>query len=945
MGVLYQDAERPSDGKMEGSDSLYVRGQQIMSVSTFVKEIESLRIHREAEGRLIRHTDDKIFASHMLPVVLVEIDTPSIIRRKIAALKKSSSTVRNRIVSSSESEEEADDSKLPAVSSPRTLSSAPPASSRTSNHSDGSDSETKFSEDDFLPDLLNITDPSYDTSRKSIPKKTKLLQGHPVKKRRYVKKFKAPKLFKGGDGKLMKAAKQVCLEKQKMFAKSDKGKRVFKSGQENDKTALTGEQPKDSKNHEYKFKQSFSTSHHFKTTRITEFKPFAKSPKDVERKLTTSSDMTKHVSDLQDINRGNNKEEAVAKRCELRMLLQKRLESPPPVKSGESPKDPEPEIPGLSGETSISQEASNCDYDSDETVIYEETVIRNSGSLLAGTPPEQSSTRKRSSSDDRDDNKKLKTAAESSHGLRIVPSPVPFVEQSSYNRETDGEQQIKIQQVEGGVTDAFESPDLSSKPEIKKLKLLKVKMEMKTALEKRLNTAKEIHEENLRKEKAAYERRIRSEERRYQSEVTIIEKKKQKLDDEINSILMHSEENVEGGTADASPTLSVILPVPDKDNSQPQVGPAEGLLARLPKTKVPASGCQQVNVEESPPKPKRGRPRKIKPIPRLDVSSLPPVQSVAPVTAPSQPMMFKPNPAQPCPNVVVSSGGAIQQKSYNTVRSHKNQSHAEPNNPAVLHNPAVLRTPALFSHDKKKSISSATSQILGQLSSSIQSLNTPQVAPHFQPQGPIQIPQFQTPNSGLLLVPSQGGIPVSGPVLVNAMNPVVTDSQRISFIDKPPSVAQFLGSAVPLLSIPSTTQLSSASQTSPHVSVSMGSAARLAQPQKSHLLVAAQPAITSGSATQAKALPSNSSVTTPHPVTKTEAVYGDTSKHLILSKPDHFSPNDEERSSSPENGESCFLCGSPSEFECCNGLMYCSADCKSKDWGRHAGECAHNSNK
>ncbi|XP_066955350.1 nucleolar protein dao-5-like isoform X7 [Macrobrachium rosenbergii] len=862
MGVLYQDAERPSDGKMEGSDSLYVRGQQIMSVSTFVKEIESLRIHREAEGRLIRHTDDKIFASHMLPVVLVEIDTPSIIRRKIAALKKSSSTVRNRIVSSSESEEEADDSKLPAVSSPRTLSSAPPASSRTSNHSDGSDSETKFSEDDFLPDLLNITDPSYDTSRKSIPKKTKLLQGHPVKKRRYVKKFKAPKLFKGGDGKLMKAAKQVCLEKQKMFAKSDKGKRVFKSGQENDKTALTGEQPKDSKNHEYKFKQSFSTSHHFKTTRITEFKPFAKSPKDVERKLTTSSDMTKHVSDLQDINRGNNKEEAVAKRCELRMLLQKRLESPPPVKSGESPKDPEPEIPGLSGETSISQEASNCDYDSDETVIYEETVIRNSGSLLAGTPPEQSSTRKRSSSDDRDDNKKLKTAAESSHGLRIVPSPVPFVEQSSYNRETDGEQQIKIQQVEGGVTDAFESPDLSSKPEIKKLKLLKVKMEMKTALEKRLNTAKEIHEENLRKEKAAYERRIRSEERRYQSEVTIIEKKKQKLDDEINSILMHSEENVEGGTADASPTLSVILPVPDKDNSQPQVGPAEGLLARLPKTKVniikdasvsrfgtsqnsvPASGCQQVNVEESPPKPKRGRPRKIKPIPRLDVSSLPPVQSVAPVTAPSQPMMFKPNPAQPCPNVVVSSG-----------------------------------------------------------------------------------------------------IPVSGPVLVNAMNPVVTDSQRISFIDKPPSVAQFLGSAVPLLSIPSTTQLSSASQTSPHVSVSMGSAARLAQPQKSHLLVAAQPAITSGSATQAKALPSNSSVTTPHPVTKTEAVYGDTSKHLILSKPDHFSPNDEERSSSPENGESCFLCGSPSEFECCNGLMYCSADCKSKDWGRHAGECAHNSNK
>ncbi|XP_064109794.1 uncharacterized protein LOC135217728 isoform X3 [Macrobrachium nipponense] len=955
MGVLYQDAERPSKSKMEGSDSFYVQGQQIMSVNTFVREIESLRIHREAEGPLIRHTDNKIFASHMLPVVLVEIDTPSVIRRKIAALKKGSLTVRNRIVSSSESEEEVDGHKLPVVSSSRTLTSAPPvASSHISNHSDGPDSETNFSEDDFLPDL---SDPSYDIHKRSTPKKTKLLKGHPDKKSDYIKKrLKTTKIFKGSDGKLMKAAKQNCLAKQKMFAISPKDKRVFKSGQENDKTALTGEQQKDNKIHEYKAKPSFSTAHHFKTTGIAELKPFAKSPKDVERKLTTSIDL-RHVSDLQEKNRGNNKEEAVEKRSQLRILLQKRLESPPPVsplKSCESPKDPEPEIESLSGEMNVSQETSNCNYDSDDTIIFEEDS------------PGDSGTKKRKNSDDKDDNKKLKTAAESSHGLRIVPSPIPFIEQSSYNREADGEQQIKIQQVEGGVTDAFESSDPSSNPEIKKLKLLKVKMEMKTALEKRLSTAKKIHEENLRKEKAAYERRIRAEERRYQSEVTVIENKKQKLDVEINSILVYGEENIESGTADASPTLSVVLAVPHEDSSQPEVKPAEGLEARLSKAKlniipdacvsrfgtlpnlVPATSCtvgsgvpplqvgntapgyNNVNVEEPHPKPKRGRPRKIKPVPMLDVMSLPPAQSVGPVTAPSQPVMFKQKTVQPCPNVVVSSDGAIHNKSYDTVRSPQKQIHPK------LSNSTVLPSPALFSHDIKTSVSSTTSPILVQISPAFQSPNTPQI--HLPP-------QFQTPNSGVLFVSSQGGIPVSGPVIVNAMSPAITDSQRISFTEKPASVAQSLSSSTPLLSIPSTTQLSSASQTSAYVSTGMGGATRLTQHQKSHLLVAAQPAITSGSATQAKPLPSNSSVITSHPVTKTGAVYGETSKRLTLSKADHFSPNEEERSSSPEAEQSCFLCGSPGEFVCCNSIVYCSADCKSKDWGRHSGECAHSSSK
>ncbi|XP_068202413.1 uncharacterized protein [Palaemon carinicauda] len=968
-------------GKMNGSDSFYVRGKQIMSVNIFVREIEGLRI---------RSKENKIFGGHLLPVVRVENDSPSKIRQKIADLKKGSDlSVRDCGISlSSEDENQVDDPQPSVISSSKTPL-VPSASSRISSHSDGSDSETLCSDDEVLPDLSEISDPSFNINRKRSPEKIKSPRRHLEKKK---KKKMMPKHVKSREGKLMKAAKQNWLAKKEMFVVSSKDKRVLKNDQENGKSPLNSEGKDKSSNisFDHKLKPSPLATHSFKTTGIAELKPYAKSPKDVERKLTSSTDTVKTLNDSKVINRASTKEQEMERQSNLRMLLQKRLESPPPIKSIECKEAHISEKSSFS-ELNTTQDSQTHEYDSDDTIIYEETASNHVENVLPDIPAVYSSKMKRKSSADRDSNKKLKTTTEPSSGLRFVPSPVPFVVHSPPGSETEGEQHIRIQQVEGGITDAFQSPQSSSTSESNKLKLLKEKMEKKTGLEKKLNSVKEMFEENLKREKAEYERRVSMLESNYKKEVDVIGKVKQKLEDEINSILMYGEEEqtaaAESQAVDAASTMPTLVPLPEEESLQEEILPIKSHKTGPKRTKLlniisdaninkfgtlhnspslsdtEKSGGSAIQMGtpinplsiETPTKRKRGRPKLNKQPPVSNVASsssrtssampMPPVYSVAPETAQS-----KQKRHQTSQNVVVTPDGtikAIQRHPkthgepppyYESLMSRMEKVQPNPSNPSV-HSPHMR----LSSNQSTLPSASAQSQILVQLAPSFQTMNQSQINSQFQPQSAIQIPpQFQAQNSSLLFVPSQGVIPTSGPVIVNS----VSDSQMINYLEHPASDAQSGSETVPSFTLPSTTQLPVVSQALSYVPsvnasrASMASARRPTQHQKSHLLVAAQPSIVSSSAAQAKAVPSNQGVIASHALAKSATVFGEPAKSMHI--PKVFGPNEEERSSSPEAEQSCFLCGSPGGFVCCNSIVYCSEDCKSKDWVRHSAECAHN---
>ncbi|KAK7073380.1 hypothetical protein SK128_016710 [Halocaridina rubra] len=434
-------------------------GKQIMSVKTFLQEIEGLRrAYAQPSGKR---------GGPMLPNVLVHRDTPKDIQRKQRALKRSSAFHRKSGIDEfpMKYKDFMDSAPESADFSPLSLQS---------QNSNGNMSELSdwLSDADSLPNLSEDEDPSY--TNRFFKKKTSCpLQGQG----RGKKRGRPPKLkigesikkpcYNSGDGRLMKSARKNCLQKLKMYSNGRKDKRPRKASDENVTFRTVSHRKALAECSHISTLESLqpNTSSHYRTTQIAQLKPFAKSPKDVEK----SPDP---MNTLNTIYRTSKDHEVTKDPEEFRQVLKNRLATfPLKYSDAHNVNDKRKSCTdSMALDDSIDLDGNS----SHETIPYDDvqpnittsnkkmkTVIKEGNHYT-----EAAIVSEMVMPDITASNKKMKAVIHEGNypQLPVATSPINF--QESLIDTTDTEAAIVIEKVAGGVHDAFDSPERDVSQEV-----------------------------------------------------------------------------------------------------------------------------------------------------------------------------------------------------------------------------------------------------------------------------------------------------------------------------------------------------------------------------------------------------------------------------------------------------------------------------------------------